>query len=485
MGAAAAVAGIGAVGSIAGGLMSKKGSSQSGTVNNTPWGPQQPYLTGGFQDAQNIYNADNAIGPYQGSFVAGPNDYQHAAETSANNFAGGAGSTLPGQAALASQPLISGAGNFDSNANRIATNGIPGMNSGLFGTLNGFGTGTMSAGGPGPELSSALNTSAVNGANALTNFTKNLSNLGTTAGQDPTQRITQDAGAIADSPALRQQIAATNAMIDQTNNEQIVPGLNRQAAMGGSLNSSRAGAAEAQANEAASLAKGNADANIINNAYNTGVNSAGNLYATGLNAGINANTSGLFDVGLNTNNEANREQGLNEFNAGNELSAANAGLNTGLNYELGNANTELAANGQLGTGVGLGLTAGTTAGNEAANNFNLFSGAGALQQAGDQTALTNAQDQWQMNTQFPWQNLKNYWSVVGQPAGNTQSSTVQNSGPGPIAGALGGGLGAIGLYQNLAGSGLFGGSNNSGYTNWTEGSSMGADGQLYNNGGIF
>jgi hypothetical protein len=420
----------------------------SQTVNNQPWAPQQPFLMGGMEDALNAYNTVNNIGPYTGNVTAGPNSLQANAENFASGYTNGQGAGMPTVVNGVAGDLLSGAPNFVNNAVTMASNGIAGPNAGLEGTLQGYGTGALRTGGPSAPLSGALNNAAVNGANSLNTFNSGLQTAANTAMSDPTQRIAADAATYANNPGVQAAIGSTNAQLQQVLNENTIPGLNREAAMTGGLNGSRAGMAEGMAREGEGIAQGNADASILNNAYNTGTNTAANLYASGLQNAVNANTSGLFDVGLNTNNEANRQQGLNEFNTSTAVGAANSGLGTNLQYELGNANTQLGANAQLGTGVGLGTNAATTGGNLAAGNFGLGAQAGALQQAGQQDALTNALQQYEMQTSFPFQNVDNYWNVVGRPVGNTstQSGTVQNSGPGVLGGVLGLGIGAGGLF---------------------------------------
>jgi len=420
------------------------------TVNNQPWAPQQPYLFGGLNDAQSIYNQEASTPIYNGNFVAGPNGYQSAAENLAGQYAGpgGPGTIMPLIADTSAAHLMGTGGTYVNNAENIASNGIPAMNSGLFNTLYGYGTGANTTQGANPTLSSALDNAAVNGANALNGFTNNLGTISNTALSDPTARIGNDAAAYANNPGVKAAIDSTNAQLQQVLNEQTIPGLNRAEAASGNLNSSRAGMQEGMAREGEGIAQGNADASILNNAYNTGMGTAAGLYSSGLNTANNANTSGLFDVGMNANNAANREQGLNEFNTTNQINAANSGLSQTLQQELGNANTQLAANRELGQGLTTGFNGATLGGNLAAGDYGLLANAGGLQQQGEQTDLTNALDQYMLNQSVPWNNLMNYWNIAGRPLGNTTTSTgtVQNSGPGVAGGLLGLGLGAAGLF---------------------------------------
>jgi hypothetical protein len=121
-----------------------------------------------------------------------------------------------------------------------------------------------------------------------------------------------------------------NNQINQTLTEQTVPGLNRQASMGGALNSSRAGMAEAMANENAAIAMGNADSQIYNNAYNQGLNTAAQQRTAGLNTALSGNLGGLSTNGSLAQGQQNAQIGQNEFGISSQLGAANSGLSNQL-----------------------------------------------------------------------------------------------------------------------------------------------------------
>lgn len=431
-----------------GGLFGGGTQQTSQTVNNTPWAAQQPYELQGFQNAQQTYANDQAIGPFSGQITAPGGALNANAENYAGLYTNGQGAQMPGAVNGTSLDLMSGAPQFEQTAENLSANGIGGPNAGLYGTLEGYGTGAQTTQGPSAGLSSALNSAAVTGANSLNGFNSGLSSVANEATSDPTARIAADASTYANNPGTQAAIKSTNAQLQQTLNEQTVPQLNREAAMGGALNSSRAGMAEAQANENEGIVQGNADAQILNNAENTGMATAAGLYSGGLNTAANANTAGLTANGNLALGTGNQQTGVNEFNTNTELNAANSGLSNQLGFEEGNANTQLGANAQLGSGIGTGVNAATAGGNLAAGNFGLGAEAGGLQQSDQQAADTNALQQWQMQTQYPYQNLDNYWGVVGNPLGTTSQSTgtVSNSGPGVAGGILGLGLGAAGLF---------------------------------------
>jgi hypothetical protein len=158
------------------------------------------------------------------------------------------------------------------------------------------------------------------------------------------------------------------------------------------------------------------------------------------------------------------------------LGAANSGLGDQLNYELGDANTQLGANSQLGTATSLGMEGATTAGNLAAGDAGLESGAGSLYQTGQQAADTNAYDTWSGNTSYPWQQLDNYWGIAGQPLGSESSGTSTTTGsPNVLGSIVGTGLGIGSLFGS---GGMFG--NNGAFSGM-----FGSGGQNYIDSGTF
>jgi len=454
-GTAAAIGAAGAVGSAA--LGNRKGSGGSGSSSSmtSPWWNQQPYDITGLAEAQRVYAQRQAEGPYTGEQVAGGNPVQQNAINNAAAWNTGTGAALPGQTAGLSSELMGAAPGYLANAGNIAAGGIAGPNAGLFDTLRAYGTGQSTTPGASPTLSNALESAAVNGANSLGGFTSGLQGAAGQAASDPTSRITADASQYANNPGVKASLKSVNDQIDKTLNEQTVPQLNREAAMGGALNSSRAGAAEAMANENAAIAKGNADASILNNAYNTGTNTAAGLYSSGLNTSVNANLGGIAGLGNLASGTAGQQIGLNEFNTNSRLGASNAGLSQGLGYELGDVNARLSGNNQLGNALGLGINAGTAAGAQATNNFNLGANAGTLQQQMQQAADTDALQRWELANQYPQTNLNNFWGIISTPLGTASNSSFQQQLPTPnyLQQGIGGALAGAGLYQTFGGGG--------------------------------
>lgn len=349
------------------------GGTTSQQNSTSPWGPQQGYLQGLFGDANSIYNQRAAAGPYSGSFYSPQNPAQQAAQGQAAGYAAGPGASLAGTTGNTAGTLQGGAAPFVGNAASLAS------------------------GGASPSsLSDALHSAAMTGVAGLFDTTRQASG-------DPTGRISADAGAYMNSAPVQGALNSTNAQIGQTLNETTLPGLDRTAAMGGSLNSSRAGAADAEAREGAGLAMGSADSSILNNAWNTGLGTAANEYNTGLST---------------------------------ELGAANSMLGANLGAEGLDAQTRLGANAQLGTAASLGVNAAGASGALAGNNYNLASTAGGAQQQDQNSQLQNAYQQWQMQNGYGQNILQQYGAdIAGNYGGSSSGSTTA---PTNIAGGLAG-----------------------------------------------
>lgn len=394
--AGAAVAGAGA--SVASAMGSKAGAQQSTqqSSSNAPWGPQQAYLENGFKNAGNIYNMQNGAGAYQGQYYAPLNSTQARAGQQATDFTSGTGSALPYQFYGAAANGIGAQGNYLANASNLASE-TQGPNTGTINALNNYAQGghlngvqTVNGG-----LSAALNQAGTNGANAINGFNQGLSTAASNAASDPTQRLAADAGTYMNSSPVQSAINSTNAGIAQTLNEETLPGINRAAAQGGDLNSSRAGAANAMAQGQAATAMGSADSSILNNAYNSGLSTANSAYSTGLGAQVAANTNGL---NANTNlsqGQQNYQLGQQQGETQTQLGAGESALASQLGYNSLNAQTQLGANAQLGQGVNQGLTAGLDAGTAATGNYGLGSAVGQQQQANSQQLDNQALLQWQ------------------------------------------------------------------------------------------
>ena len=435
MGKEAASAGAGA---LVGGIGSALGAGQGGTSqtsNTQPWSAQQPYLTGLFSQAQQTEQARTAQGAYGGQYVAQQNPYQ-----ASGIGQGYTDSTASNQAGLNQQALGSGlqdtnGQNYSGNANALFANGQIAQSPWNAATLSNYSTGS------GNGLSGALNSAAISGAQSIGNAQGTLSQVGQQALSDPTQRLTSDATSIMNSAPTQLAINSTDQGIAQQLNEQTVPGINQAAASNGSLNSSRAGAANAEAQGQAALATGSANSSILNNAFNQGLSTANSAYSTGLGAATNsAAASGSLgnSTALGTGSQ--------------QIGAANSALSNTLNYNQAGYNNDLNANAQIGNSAsyGTGLVNYGTQNQTAANN--LMNTAGSNQQAGLQAADTNSYDQYQGQNTYEQGVLQNYLSLIGGNYGQTGAST-QTTASSPLGNVLGGASLGAGLYSQYGGGG--------------------------------
>jgi hypothetical protein len=410
---AAAIPAIASVGSaaIGAGMSLAGGQGQSSTTQqttNSPWAPQAPALESAIGQAGNIENNQLAAGPYQGSLYSGESADSLAASKNAENVAA-QGNNLASQDAAVGSTLTGAAPAYVNNATNMAANGIPAQNAAEAGQLQNVASGQTGVVNSG--LSGALNTSATNAANSVAGYNAGTTSVMNAGMTDPTAKLAADASQYANSGYAQQSINAANSQIENTLNETTNPGINRQAALGGNMNSSRAGMAEAMANSQAALDEGSTDAAINNNAYNSGLSTAAQQYTSGLNTSLAASTAGATNASNLALGTAN-----NQVSATNtQDAAATAGLNAQNANAATNANTQLAANQQLGQAVNTGLTANNDAQNIGVSDTSQLAGSGQIQQAN-----TSAQDAanyqtWQNSNQYDSGVLNNYMGVVNAP----------------------------------------------------------------------
>lgn len=453
VGAGAAVLGAGS--SLLGGGSGSGGSSQT---DNAPWSAQQPYLTQGFQNAQDLYDQRTAQNPngYTGSLYSPINDIQTSNANAAAYNAGGVGQNLYNTTGQTAQTLQSGAGNYMNNATNLAANGVGGINPAYTNTQSGYATGALQAQGPTAGLSSALNSAGISGAQAIQNGQSTLQNAAATAGQDQTGNTINSAGQYMNNGVLNGQIAAAQQTNNDTLNEVTTPGLNRAASMGGNLNSSRAGMAEAMANRDTANANANIDATMRGNAYNNGLSLAAQQQEAGVNQQIAAGTAQANNGASTALGTAGLQQNQGQFNATTQLGAANAGAATQLGNLGLNAQTQLGANAQLGSGVNSGVNAANSAGTQAQQNLITGQTAGSVLQNDQNAQLQNAYQQWQnQNGSYQQGLLNSYFQAINNGNGGT-STTTSTLPSNTMGNALGGAAAGYGLYKSGAFSGLFG-----------------------------
>ncbi len=466
MGIASAVtAGAGLVGSVVGATTNHSSTTAQTQNQNTqqnssktPWAPQASSFQTGLTANDALYRQLAAEPAYSGQLYAGQNQTQTGAQAQALGYTSGIGANSVNAAADVGNSLTPWSQAYGNNANQIAANGIGyQQNSGLTGALSNIGSGAQGAVNSG--LSSTLNNAAVNGAQSVGQYNAGLQGIMKQGESDPTQRIAADAGQYANSAAVQGQIGNANAQIQNTLNETTVPGLNRQAAAGGDLNSSRAGAAEAQANTGAALAESNADSQIYANAYNTGMSTASGQYSNGLNTALSAGVAGLSGNSNLALGTANNQIGATNT----QVNAANSGLSNALSYSQANTGDQLAGNAQMLAGVNTGLSANNQAGALAAGNYSMAGGIGQTDQTDAQNSLASQYQAYQIHQQYQQGLLTNYMNTANIPQGygNTTSTSTSNgttAGSATAApnygGLAAGGIAAGGaLYNSVYGSG--------------------------------
>ncbi len=194
------------------------GSTTTTTVqDNSPWIGQQPFLSAGFQAAQDIYNQQKGTPAYSGELYAALNPTQLDALSNLNLFSNGIG-------------------------NRVAS------------TLLDSGVSAST-----PALSQAL---AAGG------------NLVARATTDPTQTNISSASAYANNPFVQGMIEKANRPIEQQLTEAALPGMNVGANATGNTDSSRSAITEAILRRNAGTQEADNAANIMGTQYASGLDLA-------------------------------------------------------------------------------------------------------------------------------------------------------------------------------------------------------------------
>lgn len=336
---------IGAGSSIVGGVLGATagGSDTKGATSNTaPWKTQQPYLKTGFNSAAGLYGQYMDAPWYQGQMYAGMNGMQQGAANNAANYAMGQGMDLSQGMINDSQQNLAQNGNFLNNANRLA------------------------------------------------NFNP----------ADPTQQNVQNAGQYANNPYLNGAIDAASRDVTRNLTEDVLPGINRQAAGAGNTNSSRTGVAEGIALRGAQDRLGDISSTIRADAYNSGLNLS--------EQGRQANMQGML-----------------------------SGQSTGLDAQ--------------NIAVGRGMDLRNQGMQGSVNMLDLMGRAGDKYQQ-DQQGYNDANyKSWEGQYNQPWDLLSRYMGAVGGTNwGSQTTSATQGSPMGAVKGALGGATAGLGLYKDFS-----------------------------------
>lgn len=244
-----------------------------------------------------------------------------------------------------------------------------------------------------PQAGAAMG-AAGTGYGAAGSFVGNAGNAVAAAGTDKTQTILGNAAKYASSPELQAQIDAAQNDVKRTFNEETLPGINRAAVAGGNVNSSRTGVAEGIARRGAEDQAAKIAAGMRSNAWNNG------------------------------------------------LQMAQGQLNT--DAQLG-----LAANSQLGQAWQLGnqsLNSGTQSGINIASSVGA---AGGQMNEQEQRTIDGERYRWERNDNRPWEQLNNYWGIVGSKDWGGTTTQTGNSGSNWLGGAISGGMAGMGAYNYL------------------------------------
>ncbi len=421
IGAAGAVAAAGVssgVGALAG---SKNSGGSSTNTQAAPWAPQQSYLENTFQAAQTDFGAEQSV-PYPDQWVAQENGQQSNATNALYNFGMNTPNTYApwaqaGQNLAATQPT------YTNNAEGIASNGIGSLSPSTQMLQNYAATGDMVPG------QTSLGTQGLQSG-------QNVSNMAAMEALNPNGAINAaqtGAAAMSNNPTLNAAIQAANTQTNLGLTEDTLPQIRAQSMMDGNANSSREGALEGLATQSAQLADANTAATMEASAYNNGANLGENGYLSSLNSAIGAGSALTNNGSLATSAQLQ--------------AATNAGTQA-LGYQTANTGAELAANGQLGTGLPMGLQDQNSALAADQTGLTAAQAAGAYQQQQNQLGINNNLDAYNFLTTEPSNILNQYVNVVGQKDGQlTNSTTTPNNGG--LTGALSGGIGGL-----LTGSGL-------------------------------
>lgn len=336
---------IGAGTSIIGGVLggaSGASDSKGAVANTAPWKAQQPFLKTGFNAAAGLYGQYADAPYYQGQLYAGMNGMQQGATNSAAGYAQGQGMDLSQGMINDSQQYLAQSGNYINNTNRLA------------------------------------------------NFNP----------ADPTQQNIQNAGQYADNPYINGAIDAASRDVTRNLTEDVLPGINRQAAGGGNTNSTRTGVAEGIALRGAQDRIGDISSTIRADAYNNGLQTSEGARQANMSGMLQGQTTGL--------------------------DAQNITVGRGM---------DLRNQGMQGT----------------VNMLDLMGRAGDKYQA-DQQGYADANfARWQGQYNQPWDTLNNYMGAVGGTNWGSQTqSTTPGSTMGAIKGALGGASAGLGLYKDFS-----------------------------------
>ena len=450
---------------------SGKKSTGSTTTSSAPWQPQQQPIQYGLDQARGIYDQAMANGAYTGPTYAGMNSGQQSAADYLQNFNAGTGRDLAYGTAGTSQALQGASSQYLNSAGQLAAGGLYSPNSAYSGLLQQYASGgtPLSSYGVSQGTLDGMTSAGTSAIGGLSQGQSVANTVAQQALQDPTQQIASNANSYINNDVINGQIDAVNRDISRTLSEQTLPGLNQQATAGGNLNSSRAGMAEAVATRAAQDRMADNAATIRSNAYNTALSTSANQYNQGLSTALGASSALTSSAGVGAGllSSANgTAENARQFDTTSRLGAATSGLSSDLGYAGLDQSGRIAGTNALGTATGLGIS-----GAAQASNLGQQAGQGQYQgglyyqqdQQGQYDAAKAAQT---AQTDYGWQQLQNYMSLVGQNYGGG-SSTQAGTTPGTngLQSFLGGANSGLGMVSGMNSMGLFGSSGGTGTAN--------------------
>jgi hypothetical protein len=349
-------------GGILSGLMGGGDETTTTTQTRAPWAPQDDAIQHLFRSATDLFNRQNGA-PFFGGALYAPWTalQQQGADALAANGArvGGMapGVLGTGMAGLSGLPASQAAGMSLANGVPIQT-----------------GASTAAAG----YTPTALNVGSAGFGTALRGLQQNTP-----------QALAASAGSLINNGVLSGQIDASLRDIQRSLGEDILPGLNLQASLGGNINSSRAGSAEAIARRGAQDRAGDIAAGLRGNAYATGLGIANQQIGQQIAGGTALGNSGIAAANM----------GVGAQQAGNNALFGNAGV---MSQGAGILNQGAS----LGAGL---LNLGNQLGAQGAGQL---SAAGEAQQANNQRLLDEAFQRWQGQQSHAWTPLNNYSRLV-------------------------------------------------------------------------
>ncbi len=226
-----------------------------------------------------------------------------------------------------------------------------------------------------PAANAAMG-AAGTGFGAAGGYVGNAGNAVAAAGTDKTATILGNAAKYAGSPELQAQIDAAQNDVKRTFQEDTLPGINRAAVVGGNVNSSRTGVAEGIARRGAEDQAAKISAGMRSDAWNNGLRAAQEQLNTDARLGLEANSQ------------------------------------LGQAWQLGNQS----------------LGAGTQSGIDMAS---AVSAAGNQLNQQQQREIDGERLRWEKNDSRPWEQLDNYWRIVGSEnwgGTETSNSNSRNNG---------------------------------------------------------